>query len=121
MWRLAEERARRRCHPLEAWSWRVRRAGADPGFELSWATGEGARDTGHGARESAALAEASDAVPGSREQDRSREENPVPRAPCPVPPDDLPPALRILAFFLSDAESLSHDGSHCRWTWCRTA
>ncbi len=123
-----------------AWSWRVRRAGADPGFELSWATGEGARDTGHGARESAALAEASDAVPGSREQDRSREACllprapcpvpraalPVPRAPCPVPPDPvprtvLPPALRILAFFLSDADTLSHDGSHCRWTWCRTA
>lgn len=109
-----------------AWSWRLRRAGADPGFELSWATGEGARDTGHGARESAALAEASDAVPGSREQYRPREENPVPRAPCPVPPDPvprtvLPPALRVLAFFLSDAETLSHDGSHCRWTWRRTA
>lgn len=40
---------------------------------------------------------------------------------CPAPADDLPPALRVLAYFLSDADTLSHDGSHCRWTWRRTA
>lgn len=44
------------------------------------------------------------------------------RVPAPESrPPSLPPALRVLQFFLSDAESLSHDGSHCRWTWRRAA
>lgn len=88
-----------------AWSWRVRQAGAEPGLELSWTAAAGARDTGHAVRESPPETEAGCAHPVS----------------CPVPPDDLPPALRILAFFLSDADTLSHDGSHCCWTWRRTA
>lgn len=105
-----------------AWSWRVRQAGMGPGFELAWeAVDDGARGTGHGARESAALAEAPDAVPGPGEQDRPREEHPLPPAPGPAPRDVLPPALRVLAYFLSDAETLSHDGPHCCWTWRRTA
>ncbi len=92
-----------------SWSWRVGPAGDGPVFELSWdalEAGHGARGMRHGhssnspARDPAAL--------------------PVPRAPFPVPPS-LPPALRILQFFLSDAETLSHDGSHCRWTWRRVA
>ncbi len=100
-----------------AWSWRVRRAGADPGFELGWE--DGARGTGHGAREGVSPAEAAARVPVSGEPVRPCEGQPVP--PDPVAPDNLPPALRILAFFLSDADTLSHDGSHCRWTWRRTA
>ena len=97
-----------------AWSWRVRQAGAEPGFELGWAAGKGAR-------ESASVAEADGAGPVSCQADQPAQAHPVPPAPCPVPPDDLPPALRVLAYFLSDAETLSHDGSHCCWTWRRTA
>jgi len=74
-----------------AWSWRVARAEDGAGFELTWDGLETA--DGFGSR---------DPGPGSR-------------------PPPLPPALRILQFFLSDAESLSHDGSHCRWTWRKVA
>lgn len=92
-----------------AWSWRLVRAGDGPGFELSWESlepGHAASDTGP----------AQDVLT----PDRDVAARPVSRAACPAYPA-LPPALRVLQFFLSDAESLSHDGSHCRWTWRRAA
>lgn len=98
-----------------AWSWRMRSAADQAGFELDWAAlDEGARGTGHGARKGAAPVETGSHQPDSCHQTELRDARPV-------PPDHLPPALRVLAFFLSDAETLSHDGSHCRWTWRRTA
>lgn len=42
-------------------------------------------------------------------------------APAPSTPSTLPRALSLLRYFLSNDTELSHDGTHCRWTWRRTA